>query len=173
MNVLRINACGYLESEDFYDLCDELGLLVWQEFPLTSSGVENTPPSTTRDRSARWRPSPRSFIARRQHHASLLMWGGGNELLDKDMKPYDLGHPMLAALGRVVAEEDPARTVRADLAGRPALGHRGAVIGKGLHWDVHGPWKPKTDLAEWTEFWKKADALFYSEIGSPGAAPPS
>ncbi len=170
VNVLRINACGYLESEDFYDLCDEMGLLVWQEFPLTSSGVENTPPSDPRS-IGEMSDIARSFIARRQHHASLLMWGGGNELLDKDMKPYDLGHPMLAALARVVEEEDPARRYVPTSPGGPRWGIEEPFIGKGLHWDVHGPWRPKTDLAEWTDFWKKADALFYSEIGAPGAAP--
>jgi beta-mannosidase len=55
--------------------------------------------------------------------------------------------------------------------GGPRWGIEEPFIGKGLHWDVHGPWKPKTDLAEWTEFWRRADALFYSEIGAPGAAP--
>jgi beta-mannosidase len=170
VNVLRINACGYLESEDFYDLCDEMGLLVWQEFPLTSSGVENTPPSDPRS-IGEMTVIARSFIARRQHHASLLMWGGGNELLDKDMKPYDLGHPMLAALARVVEEEDPARRYVPTSPSGPRWGIEEPFIGKGLHWDVHGPWKPKTDLADWTLFWSKADALFYSEIGAPGAAP--
>jgi beta-mannosidase len=170
VNVLRINACGYLESGDFYDLCDELGLLVWQEFPLTSSGVENTPPDDPRS-IGEMTAIARSFIARRQHHASLLMWGGGNELLDPDMKPYDTRHPMLAALGRVVAEEDPGRRYVPTSPSGPRWGIEEPFIGKGLHWDVHGPWKPKTDLAEWTEFWKKADALFYSEIGAPGAAP--
>jgi beta-mannosidase len=170
VNVLRINACGYLESADFYDLCDEMGLLVWQEFPLTSSGVENTPPSDPRSIGG-MTGIARSFIVRRQHHASLLMWGGGNELLDKDMKPYDLGHPMLAALARVVEEEDPARRYVPTSPSGPRWGIEEPFIGKGLHWDVHGPWKPKTDLAEWTEFWRKADALFYSEIGAPGAAP--
>lgn len=170
VNVLRINACGYLESEGFYDLCDEMGLLVWQEFPLTSSGVENTPPDDPRS-IGEMSAIARSFVARRQHHPSLLMWSGGNELLDPERKPYDARHPMLAALARVVAEEDPARRCVPTSPSGPRWGIEEPFVGKGLHWDVHGPWKPKTDLAEWMEFWRKADALFYSEIGAPGAAP--
>ncbi len=170
VNVLRINACGYLESTDFYELCDEYGILVWQEFPLTSSGVENTPPADPQS-IGEMSAIARSFIARRQHHPSLAMWGGGNELLDAGMKPYDLGHPMLAALGRVVAEEDAGRRYVPTSPSGPRFGIEEPFIGKGLHWDVHGPWKPKADLAEWTAFWKQADALFYSEIGAPGASP--
>jgi beta-mannosidase len=142
VNALRINACGYLESEDFYDLCDEMGLLVWQEFPLTSSGVENTPPSDPRS-IGEMTAIARSFIARRQHHASLLMWGGGNELLDKDMKPYDLGHPMLAALGRVVAEEDPARRYVPTSPGGPRWGIEEPFIGKGLPGTCTGRGSPR------------------------------
>jgi beta-mannosidase len=170
MNVLRINACQFLESEDFYDLCDELGIMVWQEMPLTSSGVENTPPGDAASLDALARMA-RTFAARRQHHASLILWSGGNELLDRDMKPYDVSHPMLGTLQRVFQEEDPGRRYVPTSPSGPRWGIEEPFIGKGLHWDVHGPWKPKTDLAAWKVFWESADALFYSEIGAPSAAP--
>jgi beta-mannosidase len=170
MNVLRINACQFLESTDFYELCDEYGIMVWQEMPLTSSGVENTPPDDAASIDAVCAIA-RSAVARRQHHPSLVLWSGGNELLDKDMKPYDVGHPMLAALQRVFQEEDPSRRYIPTSPSGPRWGIEEQFIGKGLHWDVHGPWKPKTDLAAWEVFWESADALFYSEIGAPGAAP--
>ena len=44
VNTLRVNGVGFLEKKCFYDLCDELGLLVWQDVPLSSSGVDNCPP---------------------------------------------------------------------------------------------------------------------------------
>ena len=78
-NILRVWGGAYLEKQLFYDLCDEFGLLVWQEFPLSSSGAENWPPEdavSIEELSA----IARSYIHRRQHHASLLMWSGGNEL---------------------------------------------------------------------------------------------
>jgi beta-mannosidase len=170
VNILRINACQFLESADFYELCDEYGIMVWQEMPLTSSGVENTPPDDPASIDALCRMA-RTFVARRQHHPSLVLWGGGNELLDRDMKPYDVSHPMLGALQRVFQEEDPARRYVPTSPSGPRWGIEEQYVGKGLHWDVHGPWKPKTDLAAWKVFWESADALFYSEIGAPGAAP--
>jgi beta-mannosidase len=177
MNILRINACQFLESSDFYELCDELGIMVWQEMPLTSSGVENTPPDDPASIDAVCAIA-RSSVARRQHHPSLIMWSGGNELLDRDMKPYDVSHPMLGALQRVFQEEDPSRRyIPTSPSGprfsidEPAAAGAAASIGKGLHWDVHGPWKPKSELADWKAVWKAADALFYSEIGAPSAAP--
>lgn len=40
-NLLRIWGGGIVNKESFYELCDELGIMVWQEFPLACNNYEN------------------------------------------------------------------------------------------------------------------------------------
>lgn len=176
-NILRIWGGAILERECFYDMCDELGLMVWQEFPLSSSGVDNWPPEDEQsvDEVA---AIAQTYIERRQHHPSLILWCGGNELLGSldggktgGEKPCDCTHPMLHRLRELVRSEDPGRRFLATSPSGPRAHGDPANAGKGLHWDVHGPWKAEGDLDEgWTDYWSKLDALFCSETGSPGAS---
>ena len=165
-NAFRINACQFLEKETFYDICDELGLLVWQEFPLTSSGIENMPPDDA-DSIAAMAAIAESFVVRRRHHASLILWSGGNELLDKNWRPIGTEHPMLARLQQVVKEHDPTRRFIPASPSGPRFTAAAEDYGKGLHWDVHGQWTAG-DLATTEKYWRGDDALFRSEIASPG-----
>ncbi|MGC9349972.1 MAG: glycoside hydrolase family 2 protein [Anaerolineae bacterium] len=178
MNVLRVWGGAYLEREPFYRLCDELGLLVWQEFPLSSSGIDNYPPDD--DASiAEQTEIARSYIRRRQHHVSLFIWCGGNELQDdKDGErgpqsgPLGEDHPMLARFAEIVAEMDPTRRFLPTSASGPRFSARSGEFGKGVHWDVHGPWKVEGDLdTQWQAYWSGDDALMRSEVGAPGPSP--
>jgi beta-mannosidase len=176
-NVLRVNGVGVLERESFYALCDELGIMVWQEFPLSSSGLDNWPPETA-DAIRDLRAIAAGFITRRRHHPSLLLWSGGNELqgtLDGGKvgmgKPVDYRHPLIAALREVAHELDPTRRFIATSPTGPRAGAAPEDFGKGLHHDVHGPWNWSGPLQGWFDYWDGADALFYSEVGMPGAAP--
>jgi beta-mannosidase len=174
VNTLRVNGVGTLEKEVFYDICDELGLLVWQDVPLSSSGVDNVPPTDpeyVKDIAA----ILRSFIQRRQHHPSLLLWCGGNELHRLDEKGIDVplttAHPMIGAMAAVVKEADPGRRFIPTTATGPRFNADAADFGKGLHWNVHGPWKLWAGMKEWEDYWTRDDALFRAESGAPGAAP--
>jgi beta-mannosidase len=71
----------------------------------------------------------------------------------------------------IVAEEDPGRRFVATSSTGPRFYADEADFGKGLHWDVHGPWKADPDLGKWESYWKKVDALFHSEVGCPGSSP--
>jgi beta-mannosidase len=171
-NCLRVWGGAFLETECFYDICDELGLMVWQEFPLSSSGVDNTPPDDQKsiDEMAE---IARSYIERRAHHPSLILWSGGNELEapGKRGKPVDVGFPMIKRLSEVCAQLDPARRFVPTSPSGPSSHVNPAEVGKGLHWDVHGPWKAIGDLdTTWTDYWTNNDALFCSEMGHPGAS---
>ena len=175
-NIFRINACQFLEKQWFYDLCDEYGLMVWQEFPLTSSGLENWPPEDEESITA-MAEIARSFIQRRQHHASLILWSGGNEL-QGDMegrktgtgRPCDAQHPMLMRLQEVVLTLDPGRRYIPTSPSGPRAIATPVDFGKGLHWDVHGS-PAMSPLEEAKQYWATDDALFRSEIYCSGASP--
>lgn len=175
-NYFRINACGYLEFECFFDLCDELGIMVWQEFPLTSSGIDNWPPE---DPAAieEMAGIARSFIRRRQHHPSLIVWCGSNEQMGSMDggkagmgRPCTIGHPMLGRLGEVASEEDPTRHYIPTSPLGPVASADPKNNGRGLHWDVHGPNINFPSDEEMRAYWDNDDALFRAEIYVSGAA---
>lgn len=76
MNLLRVWGGGIYESEDFYALCDERGLLVWQDFLFACAAYAEEPwladEVTAEAREAVTRLSP---------HPSLVLWNGSNENL--------------------------------------------------------------------------------------------
>jgi beta-mannosidase len=176
VNTLRVNGVGHLEREIFYNLCDELGILVWQDVPLSSSGVDNIPPddpASIREVTA----ILRHYIRERGHHPSLLMWCGGNELHYKDPGGYGVPvttrHPLIAAMGATAAKLDPTRRFIPSTATGPRFNADAKDFGKGLHWNTHGPWKLSGTMAEWRTYWEADDSLFRAESGAPGAAPVS
>ena len=76
MNMIRVWGGGRYEADWFYDLCDELGLMVWQDFmfscniyPSDEAYLENV------------RAEAVENVQRLQHHASLALWCGDNELI--------------------------------------------------------------------------------------------
>lgn len=173
-NVLRVWGGGFLETKMFYDLCDEAGLMVWQEFPLSSSGIDNYAPEDA-EAITRLAGIARDYMRRRGHHASRLLWCGGNELQHAEGRkdgagiPLTLEHPCLAALNRVVAEEDPGTRFLPTSSSGPRFMAFEKDYGKGLHHDVHGPWNVET-IEKWRLYWAGDDALLRSETGAPGAA---
>jgi beta-mannosidase len=175
-NLVRVWGGAFLEKDIFYDLCDELGILVWQEFPLSSSGLDNWPPEDERAIEELCHIAS-AYIQRRAHHACLLMWCGGNELqgsLDGGKtgvgKPVDNSHPLMARLQKLVANEDSTHRFVPTSSSGPRFMADAADFGKGLHWDVHGPWNVSGDWDEWKQYWKNDDSLFRSETGCPGAS---
>jgi len=177
-NLLRIWGGAFLEKSDFYELCDELGILVWQEFPLSSSGIDNWPPE---DESAieTLKEIAVSYVRRRRSHVSLLLWCGGNELQGAfDGGKVGIGlpvtnnHPCIAMLKSVVEAHDPGRRFLPASSSGPRFMANAADFGKGLHHDVHGPWAlgDNETMEEWQEYWDGDDSLFRSETGVPGAS---
>lgn len=178
VRILRVWGGAALESEVFYDLCDELGLLVWQELPMSSSGLDNTPPRDPQF-AAEVADIAASYVHRRAHHPSLIMWDTGNELTEeaervRDVVPLSATHPAAAAAARVFADLDPDRRFVVTSPSGPSIWGLPENVGKGVHHDVHGPWEPEqsADPAErWRGYWESDDALMRSEVGVCGASP--
>lgn len=171
---LRVWGGAILEKKVFYDLCDEAGILVWQEFPLSSSGLENAPPDDV-GAIGQLCEIAKTYIRRRAHHACLLLWSGGNELTVKvegEERPADSSHPCLSALRDLVKKEDPEHRFIPTSPSGPVFYAHAEMYGKGVHHDVHGPWGMGSfkDFDAWREYWRGDDALFRSEVGMPGAA---
>ncbi|HEX2999866.1 MAG TPA: glycoside hydrolase family 2 TIM barrel-domain containing protein [Armatimonadota bacterium] len=174
-NLLRVWGGGLCEKDDFYDLCDRLGLMVWQEFPLSSSGYDNWPPEDPAIL-AELAPVAREMVRRRAHHASHLLWCGGNELqgaMDGSKRgvgrPVTLEHPCIRMFAEIVRELDPGKAFWPTSASGPRFGADKSEYGKGLHHDVHGPWAIVPE-PERTAYWWGDDSLFRSEVGVPGAS---
>ena len=74
-NAVRIWGGGYYPGNDFFDICDELGLIVWQDFMFCCAIYELTP-----EFEENIRAEMVDNIKRLRHHASLGLWCGNNEL---------------------------------------------------------------------------------------------
>jgi beta-mannosidase len=75
MNFLRSWGGGYYESDDFFDLADELGLLVWQDF-MFGGGMQPAYDDAFR---ANVVAEAREQVHRLRNHPSLALWCGNNE----------------------------------------------------------------------------------------------
>jgi beta-mannosidase len=155
VNVLRVWGGGVIESEEFYGWCDRLGILVWQEFSQSSSGLESTP-SDDPDFVRALADDARVIVPMRAHHPSLLAWCGGNELAWPDNEPIDESSPAIRALGDVVRELDPERVWLPTTPTGP----------KGT-WDMHGPWEHQ-GLREHYRHYDSRTNLIHSEFGVEG-----
>ena len=75
MNMVRSWGGGYYESDAFFDIADELGLLVWQDF-MFGGGM---PPAYDDDFRANVVAEARDQVRRLRDHPSLVLWCGNNE----------------------------------------------------------------------------------------------
>ncbi|MDR2323564.1 MAG: hypothetical protein LBE60_18190 [Microbacterium sp.] len=173
-NLIRVWGGARAERPAFYQECDRLGLLVWQDLPLSSSGLDNEPPSDTLILDE-FRRIVVDYVTTLGHHPSLALWCGGNELTHVTAPavpgaPLSISHPTLAAAGAVCAELAPySRYVPTSPSG-PRFEAAAHEFGNGLHHDVHGPWEFDGTETDWEAYWAADDALFRSEVGVAGAS---
>ncbi|KAG4073368.1 hypothetical protein HA402_008524 [Bradysia odoriphaga] len=76
LNLIRVWGGGLYESEDFYELCDELGLLTWQDFLFACAAYPEEEPIRSEIEA-----EARENIVRLSSHPSLVLLTGNNENL--------------------------------------------------------------------------------------------
>jgi len=117
MNALRVWGGGIYEMQAFYEIADELGILIWQDMMFACSMYPASPwfLNTVSN-------EVRQQVQRLQHHPSLLLWAGSNEneaalrgnWYNTEGGNYELYHRdyirlYVDVIGAIVQKEDPSR----------------------------------------------------------------
>lgn len=111
-NSIRVWGGGYYPDDYFFDICDELGILVWQDFMFACASYE-----LDEEFERNVTQEIIENVRRIRHHASLALWCGNNEMetqtLDKTWKPshkqkYDYIKLYEYIIPKILKEEDPA-----------------------------------------------------------------
>ncbi len=150
-NLLRAWGGAAAPKEPFFEQCDELGLLVWAEFPLACNDYPDEPAYLADlDRESR------AIIRRVRQHPSLALWCGGNELFNSWGGMDDQSLP-LRLLNRNCYELDPATPF---LASSPLDGM------------AHGDYRFRdTTDRDVFQIFQHAANTAYPEFGCPGLSP--
>jgi len=115
MNMIRVWGGGQYEPDRFYDLCDELGLMIWQDFMFSCSLYPSDPAFL-----ASVETEARYQVKRLKNHPCLTLWCGNNEDVgaltwfeesrkNRDIYLVDYDRLNEGVLGRAVRELDPQR----------------------------------------------------------------
>ncbi len=138
-------------QDEFYDLCDEMGLMVWQEFPLACNQYPDDPAYLEiLDQESR------HLIRRLQGHPAVVLWCGGNELFNfwSGMTEQSLA---LRLLNRNCYDLDPSRPFFAT-APLEGMGHG------------HYVFRDPVSGRECWDYFQQSQHTAYSEFGGPGPA---
>jgi len=115
MNMIRVWGGGVYEKRAFYDICDELGLMVWQDFMFACALYP-----ASNEFLANVEAEARHQVRRLSWHPCVALWCGNNENEqslgwsreageNRDRYVVDYSRLYVDTLGRVAAEEDPDR----------------------------------------------------------------
>ncbi len=160
-NMVRCWGGNLYESDDFYDRCDEIGILVWQDFSLACARYPQD-----EEFQARIRAEAEAVVLRLRRHASIALWNGSNEnddvYVDGRIDPNSdvLTRHVLPA---VVAAHDPGRGY---IPGSPFYVGDLYKLGRTAPPEQH-LWGERAWFKD--PYYSASEARFVSEIGFHGA----
>ncbi len=172
INYLRIWGGGHLESETYYRICDEYGLMILQEFTMSSSGCDDVP-SRNPEFLALLHKAAVYTAKQRRNHVCLTFFDGGNELTDwhymntedHEGHPATFEDPTLAMLKGVLETLCPdVQMLPSSASGPNALLKVGDI---GNNHDVHGPWGYMGPYDHY-RYYDDSDSIVHGEFGCGG-----
>jgi beta-mannosidase len=167
INLIRVWGGGLYESDDFYEVCNELGLMVWQDFLFACAAYSEEGLGEEVEAEAR------ENISRIMKHPSLALWNGNNENLWGHQewnwqqrlqgKTWGAGF-YFDLLPKLVAELDPGRpyTPGSPYSPDPSRLHNDPHYGSVHIWDL---WNQK-DYPHYRDYRPR----FVAEFGWQGPA---
>jgi beta-galactosidase len=103
MGCTAVRLAHYQQAQEFYDLCDERGLVVWAELGL----IDKLGESPAFAENARQQLT--ELIKQNYNHPSIVFWGLSNELHFKDRLPAAEGCQLIRSLNQLAKTLDPVR----------------------------------------------------------------
>lgn len=151
MNIFRVWGGSGICKEVFYDLCDEMGIMVWQEFPLACNNYKND--SHYLDILEQ---EAKEIVKALRKHPCIVLWCGGNELFNGWSRMTDQSLA-LRLLNKICYEEDVNTPF---IATSPLMGM------------AHGCYLfySKNDNMDVYEMFNTSQNTAYSEFGVPSVA---
>ena len=176
MNMIRVWGGGIYEDNLFYDICDELGILVWQDFPFACAVYPHD-----RDFIDSLEAEFIQNIKRIRHHPSLALWCGNNEnewiwrllLLScgisdpKDIVEYESGYVEIfeKILPELLDKYDPSRPYWPSSPSNGMVGDKlGKINSNNPDRGVSHFWAVWHQNKKFTAY-RKFDSRFMSEFG--------
>ncbi len=162
-NLVRCWGGNVYEDDRFFDLCDEAGILVWQDFAMACAVYPQDDAF-----GARLRDEVRAVVRRLRQHPSLALWAGDNECDETWVwtggRRRDPNRNVLtrSVIPGVLREEDPSRPY---LPSSPYVDDVAFASGRRLLPEDH-LWGPRDDYKG--AFYTESVCHFVSEIGFQG-----
>jgi beta-mannosidase len=76
MNIFRMHGGSAVSSDYVFDVADELGIMIWQEFPLACNTYDGDEYLKVLDEESKY------LVSSLKNHPSIILWCGGNELFN-------------------------------------------------------------------------------------------
>jgi len=164
-NMIRCWGGNVYEDHDFFDWCDENGIMIWQDFMLACVMA----PQDT-DSLREFRAEAESVIRRLRQHPSLALWAGDNECDEQFFWTPELKHWLPSdnlvtrqVFRRAVFENDPVRDY---LPSSPYLCDELRLKNARYASPEQHLWGPRDNCK--SPFYRNNNAIFASEIGYHG-----